>query len=201
MSKKLTQLEVCERIKETFCENVELVSEYVNKRSNITLYCNDCGHTWETVAANVLYSNRVNAHHCPNCLEKDFEKVRFKTNCAYCGKEIIRVKSDMESNKTGLFYCSKNCGNLHKNKIREESGEWDNSGNYRKKALKTYEHKCAICGYKEDTRILEVHHIDEDRENNKLSNLIILCPNCHKKLTLHLYELSQEHNSLIMLEK
>lgn len=26
---------------------------------------------------------------------------------------------------------------------------------------------------------LELHHLDGDRENNKLSNLVLLCPNCH----------------------
>ena len=37
--------------------------------------------------------------------------------------------------------------------------------------------------------MLEVHHIDENRQNNNPSNLIILCPTCHKKLTTHKYEL------------
>ena len=33
----------------------------------------------------------------------------------------------------------------------------------------------------------EIHHIDENRQNNELSNLMILCPLCHKKLTTHKY--------------
>jgi predicted HNH restriction endonuclease len=45
------------------------------------------------------------------------------------------------------------------------------------------------CGYDEDERILEVHHIDEDRNNNDIKNLCILCPNCHVKITYHFYEL------------
>ena len=28
---------------------------------------------------------------------------------------------------------------------------------------------------------IEIHHIDGDRFNNNLSNLMILCPNCHSK--------------------
>ena len=39
--------------------------------------------------------------------------------------------------------------------------------------------------------VLEVHHIDENRNNNDISNLVILCPICHKYLTLHLYTLEQ----------
>lgn len=39
--------------------------------------------------------------------------------------------------------------------------------------------KCVRCGYSEHPEILGVHHIDEDRNNNTLSNLAVLCPNCH----------------------
>lgn len=39
--------------------------------------------------------------------------------------------------------------------------------------------KCQICLYDE---IVEVHHIDRDRSNNNKENLIVLCPNCHKKV-------------------
>lgn len=37
--------------------------------------------------------------------------------------------------------------------------------------------KCIICGFKE---IVDLHHFDENNKNNKLSNLIPLCPNHHK---------------------
>ena len=62
-------------------------------------------------------------------------------------------------------------------------------GDYRKIAFNDYEHKCAVCGWNEDERILEVHHIDSNRENNEIDNLIILCPTCHRKITLHYYKL------------
>lgn len=61
--------------------------------------------------------------------------------------------------------------------------------NYRRTAFETYPHCCAVCGWDEDLEVLEVHHIDENRHNNQVSNLIILCPTCHKKLSLHTYEL------------
>ncbi len=38
--------------------------------------------------------------------------------------------------------------------------------------------QCRLCGNKQD---LQVHHIDEDRSHNNLSNLIVLCRSCHSK--------------------
>ena len=60
---------------------------------------------------------------------------------------------------------------------------------YRERAFNEYPHKCAVCGWNEDEDILEVHHIDSNTSNNSLDNLIILCPTCHRKITLGKYEL------------
>jgi 5-methylcytosine-specific restriction endonuclease McrA len=40
---------------------------------------------------------------------------------------------------------------------------------------------CVICGNKE-LPILEIHHKDGNRENKSPDNLVVLCPNCHKKV-------------------
>lgn len=39
--------------------------------------------------------------------------------------------------------------------------------------------RCERCGYAEIPQILEVHHIDRNRRNNRDENLKVLCPNCH----------------------
>lgn len=38
---------------------------------------------------------------------------------------------------------------------------------------------CARCGFDAEPAILGVHHIDRNRRNNALTNLEVLCPNCH----------------------
>ena len=187
MSKNLTTQEVSKRIQLTFKQNVELVGEYKNKRSPVSLHCNDCGYSWQTSADCILYRNN---HECPNCGQHSKQINIFY--CVNCGKKIIRRNSEIKENKSGYFYCSKKCGNEYKNKIREENGEWINSSNYRKKAFLAKEHKCCVCGWNEDERILEVHHIDEDRENNDINNLCIICPTCHRKITLGYYELTKD---------
>jgi hypothetical protein len=51
--------------------------------------------------------------------------------------------------------------------------------NYRRLAFAQYDPLCAHCGFGIPA-ILEVAHIDGDRSNNDVKNLVILCPNCHK---------------------
>ena len=47
------------------------------------------------------------------------------------------------------------------------------------------EHRCEICGIGEVWNgmplVLQVHHIDGNNTNNRLSNIQILCPNCHSQ--------------------
>jgi len=56
----------------------------------------------------------------------------------------------------------------------------------RKRLLKEnyFEHLCQQCGLSEwnkKTIPLELHHIDGNKMNNNLSNLTIICPNCHSQ--------------------
>lgn len=41
---------------------------------------------------------------------------------------------------------------------------------------------CPFC-QSEDVGYFEIHHIDENPEHNIISNLILLCPTCHSKIT------------------
>lgn len=46
-----------------------------------------------------------------------------------------------------------------------------------------FEHKCMLCGLSkwQGKKIpLELHHLNGDRYNNTLENIMIICPNCHK---------------------
>jgi hypothetical protein len=60
-------------------------------------------------------------------------------------------------------------------------------GTYRLTALAAYRRKvgnqmvavCVMCGYGIEA-VLEVAHLDQNRKNNEVQNLAVLCPNCHK---------------------
>jgi hypothetical protein len=57
--------------------------------------------------------------------------------------------------------------------------------NYRKIAFGAYDPLCAHCGFGIPA-VLEVAHIDGNRQNNEARNLVILCSNCHKMHDLDL---------------
>ena len=38
---------------------------------------------------------------------------------------------------------------------------------------------CQKCGWKEEPKVLELHHADRNRKNSREENTILLCPNCH----------------------
>lgn len=56
---------------------------------------------------------------------------------------------------------------------------------------------CPFCA-NDDVGHFQIHHIDEEPSNNENSNLILLCPNCHSKITKgdiskdEVYKLKQE---------
>ena len=158
----------------------------------ITVKCVVCGKDYQIELKRYNQKIKENtAFYCSN--ECRTHKGSQLCKCATCGKEIWRTNSQLARSKTGNVYCSRSCATI-KNNTLFKTGENHpnyNGNDYRRHALKHYEHKCCICGYNEEPAILEIHHIDENRQNNELKNLCVLCPNCHKKITLHLYNLTE----------
>lgn len=193
MSNRLSQEEVSARITKQFLQNVIVNGKYKTRRDPLPLKCLDCGFEWAPPAASVLYISKSSSTHvCPQC-----NRTGLETECACCGKKIYRSKSDVAKNKSGYFYCSIECGNKHKNDLREQNGEWvDSYSTYRRRAFENNKHECMVCGWNEDPRLLEAHHIDSNRENNSNDNLCLLCPICHRKITLGYYELDVSNKTL-----
>jgi hypothetical protein len=103
--------------------------------------------------------------------------------CYICDKNIYRSIKSQKSSKSGKFFCSKSCQSRWKNSeinIGQNHPNWKyGEATYRSRLLRSNkELVCNKCQTK-DKRVLAVHHIDKNRKNNKLSNLMWLCHNCH----------------------
>lgn len=106
-------------------------------------------------------------------------KINTKT-CIWCKVPI--------SGKNRKF-CSNKCDNQwrweHVTKVKVESGKCThNSGSVLKKYLiEKHGKKCSECGqdglWNNKVLVLQLDHIDGNSDNNQLSNLRLLCPNCH----------------------
>ena len=105
--------------------------------------------------------------------------------CKYCGKKLERRRfpsgrlEDLSA-FSRRKYCDRMC--MRKDYLKTESGN-QTYGNAHTTARKANEliikkQECEICG---KTGKLDVHHIDDNYQNNDLKNLMILCRSCHMK--------------------
>lgn len=111
---------------------------------------------------------------------------RVTLECTNCGKSFKRLPSKLKRSKHGVYFCSRKCKDMGQRienglEIIHPSHYGTISKDYRAMFKREFGiEKCSRCGYDEYPEILEIHHIDQDRSNNNLDNLKVLCPNCHK---------------------
>lgn len=193
MAKLLSQEEFNLRVQD-INPNYSVISIYAGKRKPVTIKCNKHDQNFSVLAECFMRGKNDVRGKCPQCEFEEKTKNRIDLICAYCGKQFTRPKSKLNASKSGLYFCCREHKDLAQRLENGFSIIWPSHYNisgsvysYRNYAFRNYAHECAICKWSEDEDILEVHHIDENRENNDLNNLIILCPLCHRKLTSHKY--------------
>jgi hypothetical protein len=101
-----------------------------------------------------------------------------KSECLSC-----KIEFDYLPSQSHGKYCSNRCQADFKLKDRFKKGtRWNYAmGKYLKRLMGN---NCQICGINEwngKPLTLQVDHIDGDRTNNDLINLMIVCPNCHSQ--------------------
>jgi len=109
-------------------------------------------------------------------LDIDFSHFKIKVRrrkriikiCPVCNESFETVDGSTHEKIT----CSHSCSNTY---FRTKE---DTKYNYREKALNHYGKKCSICD-EDREHVLQVHHIDLNRDNNDIDNLKVLCANCH----------------------
>jgi len=142
--------------------------------------CVECGVSFEAALSEIKKGNKK---HCSKeCRLKQF---RVDTQCSYCNAVYATTKGKLKKSKANNHFCSNNCKYKaasdpgHKYSTGPHPAAWTKN-TYRQRLLKEIKDpKCARCGYSEHTKLLDVDHMDSNRQNNKLENLQFLCVMCH----------------------
>lgn len=111
-------------------------------------------------------------------------------SCASCGTLLTRKRSVVKRSKSGLSFCNRSCKSkaqciggltaiMPKHYSQVSGGKPRIKTTYRSIAFAAFSHECFDCKFNTHEKVLQVHHIDKDRSNNDLTNLVILCPTCH----------------------
>jgi len=99
---------------------------------------------------------------------------RKESPCLVCKKPILASLNK----KT----CSRGCANIHRAgiqyKIDSPKDKVKSQQSLKVRLLEERGRKCERCNYNK-YQILEVHHKNRNREDNRLEKLCLICPNCH----------------------
>lgn len=147
-----------------------------------------CGHK----CGGILRQKPIVTNICKICKIEFVSKKHPKRPAEYCSKACCGKKGSLTntikicleceikfkviaSQKERKQFCSRKC---QLSKWNRDSEEKQTPGMYKINAWRKYERKCYDCGL-DDKRLLVIHHIDGDRKNGKIENLIPVCHNCH----------------------
>lgn len=113
--------------------------------------------------------------------------------CPVCENFFETKKGHKKEKST----CSHSCSNVFF-RSGEDNPNWKDTPTsdellYRKICFINWKKECIICKF---DKVVEVHHIDENHNNNDPSNLVPLCPNHHKMF--HTKKYKNEIKSLIV---
>mgnify|MGYP001583983509 CR=1 FL=1 len=99
-------------------------------------------------------------------------------------KKCFRCKKEFFSDRKNKIYCCRTCKQAAS--VYRICGANCNSKRKRLKRLGlTKKINCAICGFKPvNICQLDMDHIDGNSLNNNISNIQILCANCHRLKTI-----------------
>jgi len=158
--------------------------------------CDLCKNEFRRKRSQILLAKK---HYCSTkCHNLDKRKGKIIV-CFVCKRKVYKKNKDIDNSKNKKYFCSVKCSNqwLGSKNQGKNHPNWINGKSVYKNILKRTDISrfCRMCGEK-DTRILVVHHIDQNRENNALTNLAWLCHNCHFLVHHYIKDLDKFNNLL-----
>jgi hypothetical protein len=116
--------------------------------------------------------NQEKEHHAKGLCYACYKKLKWTPKTSKCK----RCKKEATIHAKGL------CASCYNYIFHSESNKAYQQRRKNKIDLKTYQKvtkSCAVCGF---DKIVDIHHIDKNKQNNSPKNLIGLCPNHHRMI-------------------
>ena len=157
------------------------VDRYGHKRRGKTYVCLACGTEF---IERLVPAQKTQPKYCSSVCFNNARRKRVTVICDSCGEQFERAPNKLRNSKHGKIFCSRKCkdhaqsflGNCPE--IHPPHYDADNPYDYRGIAFRELPNRCVDCVI-DIKHMLNVHHIDGNRDNSDLSNLEIVCPNHH----------------------
>jgi hypothetical protein len=169
-----------------------LIEKDGRRRLAIELSCDSCSGTFLKRKDWVVEKN-----YCSRACTGKSQQKKEELVCTLCNDKFSRVPSRKKNSKSGLLFCSRKCKDIAQ---RIDSGyddihpeHYGSTNRYRDIAYRVFPRKCMACSFFDEyPELMQVHHIDSDRNNNDISNLAVLCPTHHWAITIRKATMGQD---------
>ena len=154
---------------------------YTSPRNNKTYkslkafvaHWNYAGHVNPDTFSKRLYN--VKCQYCTN--EVIVSNIKRHENACYLNPNNLRLcqvcDSPIKDYKHSKGTCSHSCSNKFFSHLRNKP---ENYTRYTTLCWKAHKKECVVCG---ENKIVAVHHMNEDHNDNRVENLVPLCPTHH----------------------
>lgn len=143
------------------------IAQIIPTRLNIcmTIKCTCCEKDIVRWKYEIDKIKNVNAYCCKQCKSEQSKEVRV---CPICNESFSAYKKEKK------VTCSYACSNKHF-RTGDNHGNWKQDA-YRSTCFLYHKKQCIICN---ESNIVEVHHYNENHNDNSPENLVPLCPTHH----------------------
>lgn len=156
-------------------------------------------HYWEGIPRYIHYHNPV-INNMKGRKHEEESKRKIREHCKG-GNKTSFIKNHVPWSKgikrpdiTGHKNPNWQGGKSRQGYNRREFNKW-----IKNEILERDNYSCKICGVNKDLFIpLDIHHSDQDKNNNKHENLITLCHICHAKIHNNILFKEEHHQSLFI---
>ncbi|MDP3026822.1 MAG: hypothetical protein Q8N63_03875 [Nanoarchaeota archaeon] len=120
---------------------------------------------------------------CSNCGKECIKHA--KGMCTTCYKKLVwkpKLKKCPKCGRSLPHHAKGLCAGCYNTTFYLEQAK---NGNYKKyhniepELYKKITEKCLVCGF---DKVIALHHLDKNRKNNSLNNMVGLCPNHHSMI-------------------